>query len=201
MGNNLSIANKRFEGGKLPFKHWNEDVWPSVEDLYDKFNLDQSGGYEIFKAYISIGEDNAGSVTSKQCQDFFGGRVTNYTKRVFFHIGTWDQQNNAFLERSNETKDKLTFEDFTILIWNYCSYSALHLSRQLFEIYDVSLTNQLERPDLESMYRMMYDCDDHEEWCIAKFPLDGKGFIDKKGFIQHCSKQKHLIQPAINYQR
>mmetsp|Transcript_1667 Transcript_1667/g.1818 ORF Transcript_1667/g.1818 Transcript_1667/m.1818 type:complete len:586 (-) Transcript_1667:2577-4334(-) len=201
MGNNLSIANKRFEGGKLPFKHWNEDIWPSIEDLYDKFNLDQSGGYEIFKAYISIAEDNARNVTSQQCQEFFGGRITNYTKRVFFHIGTWDQQNDTFLEKSNESKDKLTFEDFTILIWNYCSYSALHLSRQLFEIYDVSMTNQLERPDLESMYRMMYDCDTHEEWCIAKFPLDIKGLIDKKSFIQHCSKQKHLIQPAINFQR
>jgi hypothetical protein len=47
----------------------------------------------------------------------------------------------------------------------------------------------------------MYDCDDYSESCISQFPFNEKGFVSKVNFIKHCNKRRHLIQPAINYQR
>lgn len=195
MGSTVSVvfSTKRFAGGKLPLKFWNEDVWPSVEILFEKFSIEQTGGFEIFKTFASIADDDSGLVTAAQCDDYFGGHKTKYTGRIF--------SRSAIDMGSPENSKGMTFEEFAVAIWNYCSYSALQLARQLFEIYDCTNTGELGRPDIESMYRMMYDRDEHEVWCIDQFPFELDGHIDKLAFIKHCGQKRHLIQPAIVYQR
>ena len=46
------------------------------------------------------------------------------------------------------------------------------------------------------MYRMMYDCDEHEDWCTKKFPYDEDGFVKKDDFIKYCDWHRHIIQPG-----
>ena len=46
------------------------------------------------------------------------------------------------------------------------------------------------------MYRMMYDCDEHEDWCTKKFPYDIDGFVKKDDFIKYCDWHRHIIQPG-----
>jgi hypothetical protein len=85
------------------------------------------------------------------------------------------------------------------------------LAQTIFEIYDVELVDVLERPDIESIYRMMYDCEEHDEFYVNKIPFAGAGTgagadagdltITKKDFCEYCSKKKHIIQPALDYQK
>ena len=95
----------------------------------------------------------------------------------------------------------MTFREFLIRLWSYCTLTPAQLSRHLFEIYDADNTGILEKPDVESMYRMMYDCDEHEESCVKKFPYDEDGYVKKNDFVSHCDWYRHLIQPAMGYQR
>lgn len=208
MGSFVSVAasGRRFQGGKLALKYWEEDLYGTVEELYDKLSIEKSFGFEIFKAFVSIETNDSGYVTSKQCQQYFGGfnsHSTRYTERLFYHVNNVSSSgNNVYSSSSGAEEDGgLSFEDFSIQIWNYCSFSISHLSQQIFEIYDISQSNELQRPDVESIFRMMHDRDEHEESCIEQFDFDSRGFISKRNFIQHCCKIRYLIQPAISFQR
>lgn len=195
MGSGLTIirATRRCAGGKLPNKFWNEIGWPAVEELFEKLSIERAGGFEIFAAFLLMDERDTGKVSYHQCNYFIGESMTKYTTRIFAKAVTKENEQVA--------NDLMTFEEFSILVWNYCSYSTLQLAQQLFEIYDVNLTHVIGKSDVESMYRMMYDTDNHEESCIAQFPFNLEGQLKKQDFIQHCGKRNHLIQPAITYQR
>ena len=195
MGSGLTVigATRRCAGGKLPAKFWNEIGWPAIEDLFEKLSIEKAGGFEIFAAFLLMDEWDTGKVSYRQCNYFIGETMTKYNTRIFARAVT---KENEQIEN-----DIMTFEEFSILVWNYCSYSTSQLAQQVFEIYDVNLMRELGRSDIESMYRMMYDTDDHEEWCIAQFPFNSQGQLKKQDFIQHCGKRNHLIQPAVTYQR
>ena len=63
------------------------------------------------------------------------------------------------------------------------------MARHLWEIYDIEVTEILEKPDVESMYRMMYDCDDFDYAVIKRFPFNDEDCITKEEFINHASGQ------------
>ena len=72
--------------------------------------------------------------------------------------------------------------------------------RCLFEFMDPGNTKLLERPDVETMYRAIYDCDDPDEFQINLIPFNSDGSIAKDVFVDYVSRKTHLIQPAIDYQ-
>ena len=56
------------------------------------------------------------------------------------------------------------------------------MAKMIFEIFDIEMINELERADIEAMYRFMYDCDDHDEFYVAQVPYDNEGNISKQEF-------------------
>jgi hypothetical protein len=191
MGNGFS-SRKRYINGKFPEKCWIDDVWPEVDDMFDKLNFDQKSGYEVFKVYARMDSAEQNQLVDiNQVYSYYGGRRNKYNERIFY----------ALHDDKAESPTKLSFVNFGILIWNYCTLRPSDLARHIFEIYDVDITGQLERPDLESIYKMMYDCDDHDEHCISQFPFDKDGVTKKWEFIDHCNRKRHLIKPATDYQR
>ena len=97
-------------------------------------------------------------------------------------------------------EDGLDFKEFAIIVWNFCTLSPFHMAKMIFEIFDIEMINELERADIEAMYRFMYDCDDHDEFYVAQVPYDNEGNISKQEFASFVSKRKHIIQPALDYQ-
>ena len=93
------------------------------------------------------------------------------------------------------------FNSFFIITWNYCTLSIAGLARTLFEIFDIEGVNILERPDIEAMYKMVYDCDDHDEKYLSEFPFEVDGTISKVNFIDHVGVRRHWIQPLIDFQK
>ena len=63
------------------------------------------------------------------------------------------------------------FEDWLLLIWNFCTLSNDQLSEYLFEIFDYDNSGFLERADVETMYRMIYNCDGYDEIELSKIPF------------------------------
>ena len=96
----------------------------------------------------------------------------------------------------------LPFGAFAMVLWNFCSFTPENMARYIFEIFDVDRAGFLERPDVETMYRMMYDCDDFEPRVISHFPFNKEDVIRKADFTNHASHffSRQLIQPALDYQ-
>jgi hypothetical protein len=91
------------------------------------------------------------------------------------------------------------------VIDHYQHSACLSLSpsslRYVFEIFDPDQNFWLEQPDVEAIYRMLYDTDDHDTKHIQLIKFDDNGRISKEKFIKHMRSKKFIIRPALDYQK
>lgn len=180
---------RRYMGGKQPAKFYKEDMWPQHCDIFSKLGLDLKKSLNLFMIFCKIDVDESGTVDLDEAFAFLGGTRTRYTERIF-----------DIKEKLN-SKSGLEFGQFAIVLWNFCSFSPANLARSIFEIYDPENKNTLERADIESMYRMMYDSDDYDITVLKRFPFNDEDVIKKVDFIDHCVHKRQLIKPAFDYQK
>ena len=140
---------QRYMKGKVPMKYWQEDMWPDIEDLFLKLHIDQQKGVDLFLAFCAMDTDAGGTVDLDECFAYLGGVRTKYTERIWFKEG--------HINEEGEYEEGLSFREFAIVCWNYCTMSAAQMARSIFEIFDVEGADELERADVEAMYRLMYD--------------------------------------------
>ena len=181
---------RRYMGGKQPEKFFKEDMWPSHMETLLKLGMTMEKALQIFIVFCKIDVDESESVDVDEAFAHMGGTRTRFTERVFDIKG----RKNA--------KEGLPFGPFAIVLWNFCTFTPKRMARHLFEIFDVDNNNIIERPEVESMYRMMYDCDDYEPTIIKRFPFDDEDMIKKEEFINHASSMfnMQLIKPGLDYQ-
>ena len=79
-------------------------------------------------------------------------------------------------------------------------YISLLVERHMFEIFDPDRIGALEQPDIEALYRMLYDSDDHDPKLVDAFPYDENGKISRDAFIAHIKSNRAFIKPASKYQ-
>lgn len=145
----------RYIGGKRPDKYFREDVWPVQDELFSKLQLDEKRSIYLFRCFVKIDKDESQSVDVNECFDYFGGRRTRFTERVF-------------LCRNYRKEGEcvgLTFVDFAIALWNYCTFNYALMAQYVFEIFDPENEGVIEKADVETMYKMLYACDEHDEVC------------------------------------
>ena len=58
----------------------------------------------------------------------------------------------------------------------------------------------MEPPDIEAMYRMIYDNDIHDPKLTEAFPYDSNDKITRENFIIYSKKNRNFIKPITNYQ-
>lgn len=194
MGNGLLGAKKqRYTKGKTPQKYFTEDMWPTVQDLFEKLSIDETRGFELFRAFCAMDADAGGTVDVDECFRYLGGRRTRFTERVFHDDGK--------AREGEDIPEGLAFREFAIAVWQYCTLSAAGLARMCFEVLDVDGNEVLEKPDIEAMYRLMYDCDEHDPYYVNAVPYNQEDMITKSAFCEFASRYRSIIQPAIDYQR
>lgn len=185
---------QRYMKGKVPLKYWQEDMWPEMEDLLLKLNIDQQKGQDLFLAFCAMDTDAGGTVDIEECFAYLGGTRTRFTERIWHKEGKINEE--------GEYEEGLNFKEFAIVCWNYCTMSVSQLARSIFEIFDLEPADELERADIEAMYRMMYDCEEHDEYYVRKLPFNKKSdTIGRIEFCDYVSKDRHIIQPAVDYQK
>ena len=184
---------QRYMKGKVPEKFWQEDMWPKVEDLFEKWHIDKHKGLDMFMAFCAMDADAGGTVDLEECFAYLGGKRTKFTERIWY--------SDSKINEDGEYEEGLDFEEFAIVCWNYCTISPFCMAKTVFEILDIDHANELERPDIECLYRMLYDCDEHDEYYIKELPWSAEKTITKAAFANHVSSNKHIIQPCLDYQR
>lgn len=163
-------------------------------EIFSNFYLDYALPYPfcLLSAFIEMDTDESGTVDSNECLVYFGGNRSKFTERIFYHPNE-DQEHNDM--KGHE------FKPWSIVIWNFCTLTHSQMARLVFEIFDVHHKEILERPDIETMYKMLYNCDDFDEYYLGQIKFDDRLHITKGDFIQHCVHHRHIIQPIIDYQR
>ena len=179
---------RRYIGGKRPGKYFKEDVFPKHDDVFYKLGMDEVMGVALFRVFSKIDIDESSTVDVEELFQHIGGRRTKFNERIFDMGDKIDGENG------------LPFGAFTVTLWNYCTYTTEMLARYIWEIFDIDNTKFLERPDIEAMYRMLYNCDDHDDYYVGRFPFNRDEIITRKDFINHAAARRHLIQPAIDFQ-
>jgi hypothetical protein len=190
MGGGMS---KRYIGGKSPERYFNDDLYPSLESKLLKLNLEEDRAFVIFQIFVKADTDLDEHISVKELAKHVGNRKSKFTERVLLST------DNTYSEEA--MKEGINFETFIVNLWHYCTLSSAGIARYCFELFDVDNLGVLEKPDLETMYKMLYDCDEHDDKQLQLFPLNPNDeSVTKKDFIDHARKNKHLIQPAIDYQ-
>jgi hypothetical protein len=185
---------QRYMKGKVPEKYWKEDLWPEMEDLLIKLNIDEQRGIDMFLAFCAMDTDCGGTVDVDECFAYLGGTRTRYTERI------WHAEPK--INDDGEYEEGLAFKEFAIVCWNYCTLTPAQLAQSVFEIFDVENADELEKPDIEALYKFLWDCEEHDENYVSQVPFEkNSDMISKTKFSEHCSKKKHIIEPAINYQK
>jgi hypothetical protein len=191
MGSGSSV-NARYMGGKSLDKFFKEDKWPVMVDLFERLNMDIAKAFEVFKAFARTDANEDGLVDINECFNHLGGRRTKFTERILY--------SEPYVDEEGFTKSGLTFKAFLLAVWNYCTLTPAGLARYVFEIYDVDQTELLEKPDVESMFKLLYNTDEVEKEYIDIYRFDEYSVISKEIFCRISNKKKYLIRPAIEYQ-
>lgn len=179
-------------GGKVLIKYFREDVWPALADVFARLDINEARGFEIFKAFARADVNEDGLVDVNECFRSLGGKRTKFTERIFHSERTVDP--DGFYESG------LNFQAFLIALWGYCTLTPYGIARYIFEIYDVDNTEFLEKADVESMFRMLYDTNDVEEEYVAIYEFASYRKVSKYNFCAISAKKPFLIQPALDYQ-
>ena len=188
MGGGLSY--KRCMEGKTPQNYFHQNVYPKLEIFLQKLNIDRRHGLQMFKVFCRIGKDNSGTVSIDELLLYFGQK-SKFTIRVFQMSDEIDISNGSF-------------QDFVLCIWFYCSLSHSLLVRYVWEIFDIDRKGILGRPDIETMYKLLYDCDDFDKKQIARLPFTsqpqkGEEEISLVQFTAFTEWRTHIIQPAVDF--
>jgi hypothetical protein len=188
---------RRYMGGKQPQKYYNDDIWPANEDLFTKLGFNRTNGFKLFKAFTDMDVDESSTVDLDECFAYIGGNRTRLNERIFD------------VEGKTNAKEGLPYGAFALVLWNFGTFSPSHLARYLFEIYDPENRGTLQRPDIQSMYRMCHGLESTENSVLSKrevkavalFPFDpDSGDIYKTAFINYASRHAELMRPVLRYQ-
>jgi hypothetical protein len=188
----LITKKQRYMKGKVPEKYWIEDMWPKIEELFEKWHIDRNKGLDLFLAFCAMDADAGGTVDLEECFAYLGGARTKFTERVWYAAPK--------INDDGEFEEGLNFEEFAVVCWNYCTIAPTHMAKLVFEIYDVEAVGHLEKPDIESLYCMLYDCDEHDEYYVNELPFSADDSITKTAFSTYVGKNRHIIQPCLDYQ-
>lgn len=183
-------AITRYIGGKRPENFFKDEVWPTVEKLFSKIGLTEEMSLELLKIFASLDVEEDGEISVSEIMSFFGGGRSTYVERIYA----------TYIDYEN-TKQKFTFKDFVLTIWNFATFDSRQIARFLFELMDPDNLSILEKPDVETMYRLMYECDEYDPYYIDIMPFDKDERIPKKIFIEFLRQKVHLIQPGLDYQQ
>jgi len=186
------ISKQRYMKGLVPQKYYANDMWPKVQDLFLKLGLEEAKGLELFLTFCKMDADASGDVDIDECFRYLGGVRTKFTERIWHAEKRFDDHGQEITGTA--------FPEYAVIVWNYCTLSPYYMARMVFEIFDVDRVNNLEKPDVCAMYRMVYDCDEHDEYYVNQIVFNKEGYITKDDFCDQVNKHRHIIDPCLSYQ-
>lgn len=214
MGNGILGPRKRYMGGKTLYKFFLEDILPVLEHLFDRLRLSESKAFELFQHFARMDTNENGVIDNKELLTYFGIEKNRFTERIFYHeladdnqdlVNLMNQHGPGSLQQAGINVNRLkqigvTFREFVIYYWNYCTMTCEQLARYVFEIFDIDNNLFLHRNYLYTIYKMLYHTDDDPEpeyydfyTCTIRYKHEKQGGL-------HMLQQSVPGQPSIKQQ-
>ncbi len=189
MGGGLFRPKKRYMGGKSLLKFFTEDILPIMDHLLERLGFTEATGFEMFRHFASIDINENGVIDLGECLKYFVIERTTFSERVFYHVlDDHDEEMAKIMNTNGNMSDNskktginmnvnhlkrvgLTFQDFVLLIWQYCTLPAGGIARYIYEIFDTENNHSLNKAYLRTIYQMMYNTTEVDEEYISFYPL------------------------------
>lgn len=160
----------RYMGGKTFLKFYKEDTWPLLEEIFERLNISELKGYDLFRTFAIMDQNENGKISLNEIFQYLKYPRTKLTERLFDFSYQETKEINNF---NNFSKKELTFLEFSIRIWNFCTLKNDGLARYLFEVFDIEELFYLNKNYLITMYHMVYNTPADEIPIINEFLTRG----------------------------
>jgi hypothetical protein len=189
MGSAIFGPTKRYMGGKSLLKFFSEDVVPVMSHIFERLKINHADGFELFRHFAAIDAVENGVIDLQQCLEYFTLEKTPFSERIFYHVLTDDEDTMVQLMHKNGKSSEdarvtgintnvnrlkkigLTFEDFVLLVWSYCTLDRDGIARYVFEIFDTDNKLSLHKSFLKTIFQMLYNTNDVEEDYFSFYPI------------------------------
>jgi Ca2+-binding EF-hand superfamily protein len=149
MGAALSVVRQDrqrfYKYGSDYFRH---AILPACGGLLEEIGISHSHAAKIFDAFVKMDMDGSRSITVGEFHRYFGWKRGVFTERIFDVY--------ASVTKDDGEPSKLSYEEFLICVWNYCTYDQELMAKYVFEIFDIDDVKSLSIDELDALLRMVY---------------------------------------------
>jgi Ca2+-binding EF-hand superfamily protein len=176
--------------------------YPAVDVLKDEFDaimLRESDVGRLYRTFETIDTDKSGEVSMKEMLRFLDLERNRFTETVFTIMD--DDRNGS-----------ISFKEFVISAWNYCTLTHGTLVMFAFDLYDRDHSGFIDENEMELMLRDVYgdnfrdaaQCDTIVAM-LEKMTRDAerefkKVMIDHHDFADFCRRFPGMLYPAFTLQ-
>ena len=192
MGSAASIVRARQRFYKYGSDYFNHVVLPLSRQLIDELEISHADAGQIFNAFIKMDTDGSGVINQQEFHRFFGWKRSVFTERLF--------------DTYSKSEDGLSYEEFLMLVWTYCSYDQQMMATYLFNIFDLDGLKSLALDEFDAMLRMIYYNHQHDDSCgnnamaTLREASGGASTLSLETFVELVIADNSVIQPAFDIQ-
>ena len=186
-------ARQRFY--KYGSDYFNHAILPNVCELMDDLQISRTDTEKIFTAFVAMDTDGSAMININEFHRYFGWKRGVFTERIF-----------DIYAAASKDDSELSFEEFLVMVWNYCSYDVELMATYVWNIFDIDGTKSLSLDELDAMMRMIHynqqqdDSSNSIMMSTLRECAQGGSTITFDTFLSLVSNNKSIIQPAFDIQ-
>ena len=163
----------------------------------DDLQISRTDTEKIFNAFVAMDTDGSAMININEFHRYFGWKRGVFTERIF-----------DIYAAASKDDSELSFEEFLIMVWNYCSYDVELMTTYVWNIFDIDGTKSLSLDELDAMMRMIHynqqqEIDDSSNSIMMSTLREcaqGGSTITFDTFLSLVSNNKSIIRPAFDIQ-
>eukprot|EP00804_Cyclotella_cryptica_P020516 CCRYP_019417-RA/>CCRYP_019417-RA protein AED:0.98 eAED:1.00 QI:0/0/0/0.5/1/1/2/0/243 len=195
----FGYINRHFKYGK---HHFDKHIFPRYKELFEELHIvSPRDAKKMFDAFAKMDVDGSGSISCVEFHRYFGWKRGVFTERIFdSYLVPQDAPQNHL----KDTKSGLSFEQFLVCVWNYCSYDEQMMAQYVFNIFDIDKRRLISMDECYALLRMVYDNKKEESCCAAmsmiRHHVKGEESITLDSFRMIVVANNAILRPAFDYQ-
>mmetsp|Transcript_10449 Transcript_10449/g.24342 ORF Transcript_10449/g.24342 Transcript_10449/m.24342 type:complete len:485 (-) Transcript_10449:138-1592(-) len=160
-----------------------EEAWEYLE----KLQMSKHDADLVFSAFRQIDIDDSGSISRREFYSWSGLEKSAFTEAIFKVLDADDS-------------GEVDFKEFSLVLWNYLSFSPSTLAVFAYGLADEDDSGILEKKEVVALIKLVYGRDyetnSRLKSALRHLRLDEEGEVTKFEFIDMAKLQPLLLYPA-----
>ena len=140
-------------------------------------------------AFRKVDVDERGVIYRHEFFDFFSVAKTGFAKRAF-----------ALMDQDSD--NRVDFCEYVAVIFAYCTYDRISLTRFAFDLFDVDGSGELGHDEIRRLVEFVYggDVSLKVKRILDHLDVDGSGNVNFEEFLEYSKDYPQLLFPAFYLQ-